>query len=277
MKSKPTLINSKNEKQIPNLHAGYCGGYPLVGSRATTERRATPGSPGESSCNASGCHTGNTINAAGGSITIAAPTMPGWRYVPGQVYPISVTVERSGRSLFGIGFEALRSTGANGGTLAITNSSQTQIKSKTVSGNTRSNVVHQLNGGASQNTHTFTFNWTAPAASIGTVTFYASGNAADGDGNESGDFIYKTSQAVTPITTGLENLEGIGAMVKVFPIPASDHFTVDFSLSEAGSVEMNLTSLEGKLCSKIISGTMSPGEHEVNYQVPGELRKGNYL
>ncbi|MBL0342649.1 MAG: hypothetical protein IPP71_18225 [Bacteroidetes bacterium] len=40
-------------------------------------------SPGESSCNASGCHTGNTINAAGGSITITAPTMPGWQYNSG--------------------------------------------------------------------------------------------------------------------------------------------------------------------------------------------------
>nr|HMT30309.1 T9SS type A sorting domain-containing protein [Bacteroidia bacterium] len=122
-----------------------------------------------------------------------------------------------------------------------------------------------------------TFNWTAPAASTGTVTFYASGNAANNDGNESGDYIYKTSQAVTPITTGLENLEGIGAMVKVFPNPVSDRFTVDFSLSEAGSVEMNLISLDGKLSSKIISETMSPGDHEVSYQVPGDFRKGNYL
>ncbi|MBL0342650.1 MAG: T9SS type A sorting domain-containing protein [Bacteroidetes bacterium] len=112
---------------------------------------------------------------------------------------------------------------------------------------------------------------------MGNVTFYASGNAANGDGNESGDYIYKIAQVVTPITTGLENLEGVGATIKIFPNPVADKFTVNFSLPEAGNVQMNLISMEGKLCSTIMSETMSPGQHEISYQVPDQLRKGNYL
>src|SRR5262245_7894829 len=97
-------------------------------------RAGATGSPGETTCNTSQCHVGNVVNNGAGSIVIAVPTMTNWQYIPGQVYPISVTVSKSGTPLFGLGFEALRSTGANGGTLTITNSAETWLKSAVVGG-----------------------------------------------------------------------------------------------------------------------------------------------
>src|SRR5262249_14970006 len=48
-------------------------------------------------------------------------------------------------------------------------------------------------------TGTFTVNWTAPAsASVGTVRFNLAGNAANGDGNNTGDFIYTRVDKVSP-------------------------------------------------------------------------------
>ena len=48
---------------------------------------------------------------------------------------------------------------------------------------------------------TFTFSWTAPATSAGTIVLYAAGNAANGDGTQLGDHIYTTSLQLTPAAT----------------------------------------------------------------------------
>jgi hypothetical protein len=38
--------------------------------------------------------------------------------------------------------------------------------------------------------HTWTMNWTAPAAGVGTVTFYLAGNTANNSGTNAGDYIF---------------------------------------------------------------------------------------
>ena len=184
------------------------------------------GSPGENACNVSGCHSGNPLNDAAGSMTLSAPTLTGFQYVLGQIYTISVTISRPGVNLYGFGFEALNSAGANAGTLVVTDAVTTTTKNLTVSGNIRKSVVHKLNGGATAGTHTFTFNWTAPATNIGNVTFYFAGNAANGGGTTAGDFIYKSSQVVTPAPLGIsENNQNIFSL-SVFPNPASESATI---------------------------------------------------
>lgn len=186
------------------------------------------GSPSESTCAQSGCHNTYTVNTGGGSVTIAAPTMTGWQYVPGQTYAISVTVAKSGVNLFGLGFEALTSAGANAGTL--TAGTGTALKSATIAGNSRTSIVHALNGGATANTHTFTFNWKAPATNIGNITFYCAGNAANKNGSVSGDYIYTTSQVITPASSNGIQHQAYSEQVAVFPNPASDHIQIiDYS------------------------------------------------
>jgi len=76
-------------------------------------------------------------------MNIDCPKMANWKYVPNQTYQVNITVERSGLSLFGLGFEALTSAGANVGTFTITNATQTTTKSTTVSGNSRTSLVHK--------------------------------------------------------------------------------------------------------------------------------------
>ncbi|MFN8145193.1 MAG: choice-of-anchor V domain-containing protein [Bacteroidia bacterium] len=156
-------------------------------------RAGKTGSPGEATC--IDCHGDYSANMAGGSIAISGIT--GGSYTPGTTYNLSITVARSGMTVFGLGCEALTSSNTNAGTLVITNSAETQLKSATVSGVSRQSVVHQLDGGATNNTHTFNFNWTAPAAGTGNVTLYYAGIAGDHDGNESGDYVYNGSLALT--------------------------------------------------------------------------------
>lgn len=83
--------------------------------------------------------------------------MTNWEYLPNTTYNMSVTVARSSNGLFGVAIEALDATNANAGTLNITDAVSTQIKSRTVSGVSRRNVVHQLNGGATSGSKEFDF------------------------------------------------------------------------------------------------------------------------
>jgi hypothetical protein len=114
-----------------------------------------------------------------------------------MVYTMSVTVSQTGINLFGVGIEALTAAGTNAGTLTITDAASTQIKTVTIGTTSRRNIVHQLNGGASPNSKVFNFSWTAPAAGTGNVTFYFSGVAANGTGNENGDWVYNANQVFT--------------------------------------------------------------------------------
>lgn len=182
------------------------------------------GAPNEFDC--TGCHTSFPVNTGGGSITISSPNLTNWQYVPGNTYQIDVTVTKTGVQLFGFGFEALRtSNNTNGGALSITNPAETQIKTAIISGSPRTNVVHMENGGLTANTHTFSFNWTAPSTNIGNIKFYTAGNATNNNNDSLGDYVYKTSQLITPFMVGLEEPTS-GLNISVYPNPASNQVEV---------------------------------------------------
>lgn len=234
------------------------------------------GSPGETTCNTSGCHTGNPLNASGGSVIIDAPGLANGQYFPGATYPINVTVSRSGAAIFGFGFEALRSTGANAGTLAITNSSQTQLKNALIQGNSRTNVVHQMNAGVSSTgSKTFSFNWTAPAAGTGPVTFYAAGNATNGNGSTSGDFIYTTSLALTESLTGISESNASDFEVNLFPNPVIDQLNLSFESKKQGEVMIRLISLDGKTVST--TSALVNANTSKTVAIPAPKQGGIYL
>lgn len=232
-------------------------------------------SPGEGNCTS--CHNSFTVNTGGGSTIITSTDLTGWSYTPGVTYTINVTVARSTMSLYGVDFEALLPSGANAGTLAITNPTQTQLKTVTVSGNSRNNVVHQLNGGASSNSHTFSFHWTAPAAGTGNVTFYAAGLACDGNGSASGDYTYTTSQIVTENITEIKDNENNKFLINIYPNPASEDCIVKYELSENSTVIIDLISSDGKFKKNIINTNKASGQYDQKIVFDSSIAKGAYF
>jgi hypothetical protein len=200
------------------------------------------GSPGETTC--SSCHG----SAGNGSIAVNLPIelQGGASYVLGQTYTISVTVSQSACNLFGFGFEALQASGANGGVL--TPGTGSQALSITVLGNSRNNIVHVSNGGATANSHTFTFTWQAPSTNVGNITFYTAGLAADGSGSpNSADKTYSTSVVIpAPQTVGIDNQIEIGNGISVFPNPVTEKISLNYSLIKNAQVKAELFNLEGK-------------------------------
>ncbi|MEY4330323.1 MAG: hypothetical protein RL609_1071 [Bacteroidota bacterium] len=165
----------------------------FFGVQSDNGKAGATGSPSEVNC--TDCHSGTALNSAGGSITISCPELVNWEYTPGQTYTITCTVAEGVKTLFGFGFEALQTSGANGGTLTAGTGSS--IKTANVGGNSRRNVVHQLNAGTGSGSHTWTFTWQAPATDQGNITFYCGAIAANGNGSDTGDHVYTKSQVLT--------------------------------------------------------------------------------
>lgn len=232
------------------------------------------GSPGEPTCNTTNCHTGQQTNSMGGSVVISCPELPGWQYTPGTTYNIAVTVTQTGRSLFGLGFEALLENGQNAGTLIA--GTDNQIKSKTILGVSRKNIVHELDGGATADSHTFNFTWTAPATDEGLVTFYCSGNAANGNGQKSGDYIYTTTQVVTPPPAAI-NENGVElTRINLYPNPAANFLHVEYELKKSSVIEMKIISTDAKYCEVVFRGLDQQGQRVHDIDV-SSLATGVYM
>jgi hypothetical protein len=141
-------------------------------------------------CNMSGCHTGNPVNASGGSVSISG--LPS-AWTPSQTYPLTVTVSRTNQRLFGFQLSAVvDGTTQQAGNLTVA----AGVKIVSTSG---IQFAEHSSAKAGSGSATFTVNWTAPAsASAGTVRFNVAGNAANGDFTNQGDFIYTNEYKIGP-------------------------------------------------------------------------------
>ena len=252
---------------------GTAGMLFFAGIESSNGKAGAAGSPGEQTCSQSNCHTGSANNSMGGSVALSSSDLINWEYTPGLTYTLTATVTQPGRSLFGIGLEALLPTGANAGTL--TPGVGTTIKTATISGNSRRNIVHNTNAGATANAHSFTFTWTAPAADVGPITIYYAGNATNNNGAKTGDYIYNTSQVVTPAGVGVSNQEIAPFTFSFYPNPTTENITVNYSLKESAKVQYVIYDLTGKKVQNE-SATRFIGEQQQNIDV-SSLQAGTYL
>lgn len=149
------------------------------------------GAPNELDCTS--CHSGS-VNSGPGSLKISFPDSNG--YVAGQKYKLTVTLadptakrwgfemtnRKEATSIFAGAFSTISGTT----TTLIQRAGNFQYISHSSSG-TYPQQVTQAG---------WDMDWTAPAAGTGTVRFYAAGNAANGNGANSGDKIYTTNLSV---------------------------------------------------------------------------------
>ncbi|PYS52166.1 MAG: hypothetical protein DMG13_17085 [Acidobacteria bacterium] len=168
------------------LGIGWCGylfGYSLGPDPASN------GIFGDArACSIPGCHVGNPVNFSGGSVTLAGLPVV---WLPGQTYSLLVMVQRPGQVRFGFQLSAVaEATNQQAGTLTA-GASNVQII-------TGGGIQYAEHRNANQ-ISAFNVNWTAPSsASVGTVRFNLAGNAANGDFNNTGDFIYTRVDRVPP-------------------------------------------------------------------------------
>ena len=149
------------------------------------------GSIGDAGHTCTDCHSGSATPIAGWITTNVPPE----GYTPGQTYTITATGTHSGVVKFGFELTVENSLGSKVGTLQIAEPARTKLT------NNNHAVTHTSAGNVpSGNTNTWTMNWVAPSNISGNIGIYAAFNAANGNGNTSGDVIYKSSTFISMFT-----------------------------------------------------------------------------
>lgn len=164
-----------------------------------------------STCGNGGCHTGGAGIPSGNEDSQITSDIPGTGYVPGQTYNITVSVAGGGSSF---GFSL--STGSNLGDLIA--SGTTQLNG---SGNF---ITHSAGNTSGSGSRSWDFQWTAPTAGSGDVTFYAATLYGNGSGS-GGDVtipISTTVQEASNVSITEAKLESL----TVYPNPVIDEINV---------------------------------------------------
>lgn len=131
------------------------------------------------------CHTGE------GDGTLEVDFQDGGLgYVPNGLYDLRVILSEEGKIRFG--FEmANRAEGDNSTTAGSWLSGEySQVFDE-------GRLIGHQAAPFSDDTHTFEFQWAAPAENVGEITFYVAGIAADGDGSTEGDNTYAMSFSIS--------------------------------------------------------------------------------
>lgn len=162
------------------------------------------GSPGDGGNTCTDCHGGTATFQAGW----IESNIPPEGYIPGQTYTVTATGTHNGVVKFGFEVTSEDQAAAKTGTIQVTNANEMKLV------NSGNSVTHKSGGTTpTGNSRSWTFDWMAPAEGTGDVTFYGAFNAANGNGNNSGDVIYTSTLEVAEavvIQTGLTlNLTGM--------------------------------------------------------------------
>ena len=160
--------------------------------------------PGDIARACTQCHAGGALNSGSGSVKIILQSGP--VYIPSVKQRVTVEVADPNQRRWGFELTARLNSdlekGQAGDFTPVDNLTQVICEDNApkpcASG--ASFVTHTSAGTRNgvRNGATFQFDWTPPATNAGPVTFYVAGNAASGDGTQTGDLIYTSSIQLTP-------------------------------------------------------------------------------
>ena len=153
------------------------------------------GAPGDNARACTSCHGGAAINSGSGSVKILLSS--GAFYIPGVKQRVAVQVSDPVQQRWGFELTARLNSdlqnGQAGEFLPVDNFTQVICEDggpkPCATGvsfieHTSAGTRNGTSGGA-----TFQFDWVPPATNAGPVTFYVAGNAANGNGANTGDLI----------------------------------------------------------------------------------------
>lgn len=232
------LSVSKGKLEKYHLYvSNYADGPP-------TSNTGAPGVPNEGSCIQ--CHTG-TVQSAFGNVDVSFSNQSN-EYTAGQTYDF--TIGKANNLYNGFELTILNSFNNYAGTL--------------ISG-TNSEVL--LNNGRGYVRQTsvadyWTFSWTAPPQNMGTLTAYYTFNESNNDGTSNGDVIYLGQHVLSPSSANtISAYEKQDNKIRMFFNENSEELRVTYSLLKKSNLQLNVSTLSGKLIEVLDLGSKSFGLH----------------
>lgn len=202
------------------------------------------------------CH-GEPLTQNASQLSISIDGNPS-EYVPGNTYTITVT-NNAQAVRRGFQLVAIDENYNNAG--SFTAGANTKI----LVGAGRSYMCH-----SNPNQSTWSFQWTAPASTVGTITFYASSRSA-------GTGIYTNSLSLSAPVTANKQIVQIQSL-HVYPNPASDYLVIKGHSQPETIVSLDLVSLNGQVIQHITAKTNALGEFAYTLQASNLPKmKGTYM
>jgi uncharacterized protein (TIGR03437 family) len=157
-------------------------------------------------CSTSGCHTGTALNGGGGNVVVNFPN--GLFYSPGVPQTLTIVITDSVAKVYGFQMTARLDSNLSNGQAGDFTAGDRQFvlcensTFKTAKGCPANAPVQFIEHNNPFTTNTITVTWTPPATDMGGVHIYVAANAANGDGNNTGDHIYAANYALTVKAAG---------------------------------------------------------------------------
>ncbi len=215
--------------------------------------------PDEGNCTA--CHSSFPLNSGMGSLSVSGLT---GSYEANQTYDLVVSLADPEASRWGFEFTVIDDEG-----LAIGSVASLDANTQVTSTATRDYAKHTTVGTQSGTPDgvSWTMRWTAPAAGAGDASIYIAANAANGNGNTSGDLIYAISETWTESSVSSAPAPAFAAaqLQPNFPNPFNPRTTITYELKQSLSVRLSVYSLDGRLVTQLEDGLRSEGQHQVNW------------
>ena len=194
------------------------------------------------SCTTAGCHNGTPLNGGGGNVIVKFAG--GLTYTPGVQQTFTIVVSDPQARVYGFQMTArLESDLAKGQAGDFTAGTQQFVlcdDNTNVRTATRpcppNYPVQFIEHSDPFRTNTISVLWTPPAANVGNIHIYVAANAANADGNNTGDHIYTASYTLTPQAG---ETPAIGAVV------SASNFNQNAGLASGTWMEMYGTGLSG--------------------------------
>lgn len=231
------------------------------------------GSAGTSaSCSGGGCHDANSANTTAGIGLLTLSNGPVSAYTPGVTYKVQV-IGGNTTGLPKFGFQVSCAKQSATSTKAGTFANATNIAVRNATGSMPV-VEHTAplagNVAGGQAAYITSFNWTAPAKGTGTVRFYVTLNAVNGNGSVTGDQPATTTPLDVPEapSSSIASVERLH--LSVYPNPTTDE--LHLQLNGADDCLVHVFDISGKVASSQ-SVTVTNGSASIN---TSRLRAGNY-
>ena len=272
MKSRRLLISSL-------FIVALCFMFTTVHTNIIKPNGARTGAPGELHCgdstSSNPCHNVQA-NVGPGNVSITFANLD-LKYVPGDTVNVTVTVFEAG--ILRYGFELTALNAGNDSTPGKFVKEATGFRFSRPFWPLlpkRRYVGHDTSKLDGHNT--WTFLWASPTNDIGDITFYAAGNAANGDSTKTGDHIYTTSLVVHPDTTdgiviqGSSSENGLEVQSLVY-----HRLNISYQQLTSGRVQLRIYDLSGNLVQTLLDQNEIPGTQTHSLRLHDGISSGLYL
>ena len=219
------------------------------------------------------CHSDFEVDSGDGTLTLSGvPPV----YDPGQTYTLTIDITQVDQMRWGFEMTSIAVGNDEGGSL-VSIDGNTQV-SGVIGDGARDYIKHTQVGtqmGASAGT--WDVEWTAPVAGSGDVEFFLAGNAANGNGFNTGDWIYTRRVLSEEAIVGVETGPAIAATVlRAFPNPArAGAVTVSFDLDAADEVGLLVLDANGRVVNAVAPRAYAAGPAAIPVPV-SSLVPGRY-